>query len=173
MIKNSKQATVAKATLKDLQQQKQDVIANKHTYSPIRYELALGSLEGLITSLQEDICYYNNLLTNGFHCFKDKGIESISEILISARLAQRISQKELGNLIDINEQQIQRYEQTDYEGASLVRLLEVAEALNIKLEFKDIMVLGKQPDFKLPSNMVFSDVEFAEERLKESGTLVL
>ena len=56
--------------------------------------------------------------------------------LIKARVASGLSQKELAAKLSLKEQQIQRYEANDYAGASLARILEVANALRITVRLK-------------------------------------
>jgi transcriptional regulator with XRE-family HTH domain len=53
--------------------------------------------------------------------------------LIQARIAARLTQKQLAKRIGLKEQQIQCYEQTRYTRASLRQLLEVATVLGIRL----------------------------------------
>ena len=52
-------------------------------------------------------------------------------ILIKARIAQGLSQKELAERIGLKEQQIQRYEATDYASANLSRIKEVVSAFGV------------------------------------------
>jgi ribosome-binding protein aMBF1 (putative translation factor) len=52
-------------------------------------------------------------------------VDSLDELLraiIEARIAAGLSQKELAERLELKEQQIQRYEATDYRSASLTRL---------------------------------------------------
>jgi len=172
MIKNSKQAATAKINLRKLQEDRQKFIDNQTDLNDLVLKLTIDSFDGLIEDLTEEIYNYEQLTSQAFNCLKNKSFEDLAEIFISSRLAQGISQKELANAIGIQEQQIQRYEQTDYEGASLPRLQEVADALNISLIFENISILGKQPNFLLPSNISDDDVEIAESKIKETCSLV-
>ena len=54
-------------------------------------------------------------------------------ILIKARIAQGLSQKELAERIGLKEQQIQRYEATDYATANLARIKEVVSAFGVEI----------------------------------------
>ena len=56
-------------------------------------------------------------------------ISGIATNLIKARIARGLTHKELAQRVGIKEQQIQRYEATDYEAANLSRLQAVASAL--------------------------------------------
>ena len=64
----------------------------------------------------------------------------MNKAIISFRIASDISQKKLAAEMFIQEQQIQRYEQSDYLSASFERILQLLEALEIR------MILRK--DFK-------------------------
>ena len=56
-------------------------------------------------------------------------VAELPTVLIKARIAQGLSQKDLAERIGLKEQQIQRYEATDYASASLNRIKEVVSAL--------------------------------------------
>jgi HTH-type transcriptional regulator/antitoxin HigA len=57
----------------------------------------------------------------------------LPDILIQARIARGMSQKDLGDFLGVAEQQIQRYESDRYRAASLDRLIEVADALSVRI----------------------------------------
>ena len=59
--------------------------------------------------------------------------ESLPRALVQARIAAGLSQKELAQRLGLKEQQIQRYEATGYASASLTKITEVIEALDIKI----------------------------------------
>ena len=56
-------------------------------------------------------------------------LENLPEMLVEERLRLELTQKQLAEKMGLKEQQIQRYEATRYQSASLRRLQEVAEAL--------------------------------------------
>ena len=53
--------------------------------------------------------------------------------LIQSRIALGLSQKELAERLGLKEQQIQRYEATEYAGASVQRIQEVIQALGLQV----------------------------------------
>ena len=57
------------------------------------------------------------------------GVAELPTVLIKARIAQGLSQKDLAERLGLQEQQIQRYEATEYASASLTRIKEVVSAL--------------------------------------------
>ena len=67
--------------------------------------------------------------------------EALPLALIKARIALGLSQKELAERLGLKEQQIQRYEATEYATASLKRVKAVINALGI--EVREEIVLPK------------------------------
>src|SRR5262249_10652971 len=64
-------------------------------------------------------------------------LNSLSELpnqLVRARIAAGLSHKDLAARLNMKEQQMQRYEANDYDGASLSRLQEVADAHNVNIQ---------------------------------------
>lgn len=61
-------------------------------------------------------------------------VSALGRGLVQARIAAGLSQKELANKLHLKEQQIQRYEQTEYETASLGRLADVARVLHVRID---------------------------------------
>lgn len=62
--------------------------------------------------------------------------ESLCElpcVLIEARIAARLTQRQLAQRIGVAEQQIQRWEATDYSGVNLNRLQSIADALGTQI----------------------------------------
>ena len=57
------------------------------------------------------------------------GVAELPTVLIKARIAQGLSQKDLAERLGLQEQQIQRYEATEYASAGLTRIKEVVSAL--------------------------------------------
>ena len=56
-------------------------------------------------------------------------MSELSRVIIRARIVSGLSQNELAERLGLKEQQIQRYEATDYASASLSRLIEVSRAV--------------------------------------------
>lgn len=78
-------------------------------------------------------------------------------MIIHARIARGLSQRELANLVGLKEQQIQRYESEKYSSASLNRLREIAKALNLSIT--EIVELNAE---KLKAENLSSDSEELE-----------
>ncbi len=58
-----------------------------------------------------------------------RSLNGLPEAIIEARIAARITQKGLANRLGVAEQQVQRWEATEYAGVSLQRVQAIADAL--------------------------------------------
>jgi transcriptional regulator with XRE-family HTH domain len=160
MIKNNKQVLSAKRTLKDLEMSFSEFIIKKSEMSEAEFELGSSSFSELIKDTENEIKEYEELVNGNFHCFKPQRLSDVNKVLIAARIAKKISQRELAKIIGIQEQQIQRYEATDYESATWTRIQEIAMALNIKFYFEKIILLHVASNFQ---NLNFGDTNCIEE----------
>lgn len=70
------------------------------------------------------------------------GLLDIGERLASARRAQRITQRDLGTRLGTTQQQIARWEASDYRTASLERVASAAEALGLDAALPDAARAG-------------------------------
>jgi len=100
---------------------------------PMFVEAQRSALASQIEELEEDIALYEALRSGQVRTFEAEGLHDLPDILIRARIARGMSQKELADFLGMKEQQIQRYEAERYRSASLERLAEVADALNVRI----------------------------------------
>ena len=84
-----------------------------------------------LTDLKADLREYETLKAGKFKLDQLETVKEIPTLLIKARIAQGLSHKDLAERLGLKEQQIQRYEATDYASARLSRIREVAGALGI------------------------------------------
>ena len=92
------------------------------------------ALRSQLADLRGEIREYESLMAGGFHVDDLQAIVNLPAVLIKARIAQGLSQKDLARRLGLKEQQIQRYEATDYASASFKRIREVVGALGIEAE---------------------------------------
>ncbi len=85
--------------------------------------------------LKEDIEGYEKLQSSGV-ISKEFAIDELGLLPIIGRIARRLSQRELGDLLDVSEQQIQRYESDRYASVSLSRYKKILEILGVDLHSK-------------------------------------
>jgi ribosome-binding protein aMBF1 (putative translation factor) len=99
------------------------------------------ALKSQLEELQDQLSDYEALKLGRTNTLAIASLDELPKVLIQARIAAGLSQKDLGEKLGLKEQQIQRYEATLYQSASLNRLLEIAHALEVSLEGQ--VVLGK------------------------------
>jgi transcriptional regulator with XRE-family HTH domain len=176
MIKNQKQVSITKERLAEISKAKADFIErNKDNIDSAKYRLSINSYNGLIGELEDDLRVYESLVKGNFHCFQPKSLLEIGETLIAARLAQNMSQKQLGEKLGLKEQQIQRYEATDYETAAFHRIIEVATALKIQFNFEKIELASLNKDvkmFALPKDMSEEKVDSIPEKIQKESIIL-
>ncbi len=91
------------------------------------------ALESQVEDLAEQVNEYEALKSGSVGTLKAQGIEELPSILIKARIASRLSQRKLAEMLGLKEQQIQRYEAENYASASLKRLVDVVGALGLEV----------------------------------------
>jgi len=143
MITNERQYRITGAQLENLRKAIDDFdikTATERTKSKVLAKAELAALhsehEILLLQLQE----YETLKSGTIEVLKASTLEELPSILIRARIAKGLSQRQLADIIGLREQQIQRYEAEEYASANLRRLAEVANALGLSIseiaEFK-------------------------------------
>jgi len=63
-------------------------------------------------------------------------LRGLGHLLISIRIAQGISQRELAKRLGVHESQVSRDERNEYFGITLERAIKVLDALNVRLHTK-------------------------------------
>ncbi|MDY0279040.1 MAG: helix-turn-helix transcriptional regulator [Salinivirgaceae bacterium] len=134
MIKNNRQYRITRSQSKKFEEALQQLHTKGSKLHPLlqkaQKEAILSQLEDLRAEMRE-----YEALRSGIVDFSEiENIERLPEAIIKARIASGLTQKNLAEQIGLKEQQIQRYEATDYKTASFGRLLEIANILNLKLK---------------------------------------
>ncbi len=91
------------------------------------------ALESQLAELEDQAALYDHLSAGRVTLFEADGLGELPDILIQARIARGLSQKDLAAYLGLKEQQVQRYEAERYGSASLSRLVEVADALGVQI----------------------------------------
>jgi ribosome-binding protein aMBF1 (putative translation factor) len=167
MIKNSKQAGTTKSKLDEMKNAKAEFEKKNINKDSAKYRLGISSFNAMISDLEKQLLEYNSLINNEHHELVNHTIEDLPHILIKARLAKRMSQNDLAKIIGIDEQQIQRYEATNYESASWDRMVDVILALDINIRMKEILVINSSFEnaFNIPSYITKTKLQAAEKRV--------
>jgi len=136
MIKNERQYAVTKAQaekfVRALERLKSRS-AQRAGINPLLLKAEEEALRSQLADLRSEIKAFEALRSGGRAVLKLSSLDELPRALIQARISQGLSQKELALRLGLKEQQIQRYEATDYASASLARLIRVGRALSLKM----------------------------------------
>ncbi|MGK7878270.1 MAG: multiprotein-bridging factor 1 family protein [Xenococcaceae cyanobacterium] len=66
--------------------------------------------------------------------FKVTSLDDLAKILIHARIAAKLSQKELAERLGIAEERVKEYEAQEYQTASWFEVMEVCESLGLQMQ---------------------------------------
>lgn len=93
--------------------------------------LELAAVRAQAEDLRAEIAEYELLRSGAVSTFEASSLAELPTLLVKARIARGWTQRELADALGVAEQQMQRYEATGYRAASLARLCDVADALNV------------------------------------------
>ena len=132
MIRNARQYRITQAQMAKLEQALAQVAAGEgQPLHPRLRQAEHDALQSQIVDLREQLAAYNALRNHKHPVLSVQSFAELPRALIQARIAVGISQKELAARLGLKEQQIQRYEATDYASASLARVNAVIRALGL------------------------------------------
>jgi transcriptional regulator with XRE-family HTH domain len=103
-------------------------------FSADEVERAVGLAVDLLGDLNEEIRLYERIKSgdlSGFRALRDVG-----PLLIAARLARGLSQRDLAERLGVHESQVSRDEKTEYQSVSLERAAQILDVLAIDVEIR-------------------------------------
>ena len=143
MIKNERQYRITRTqaehffqALYDLDTQESNADAEHPLFRKAKRDAVASQLEELQSQLRE----YEDLIAGRFEFDRLNSVAELPAILVKARIARGMSQRQLADLLGLKEQQIQRYEATDFVSASLARIKEIADVLSLNVEQSALFV---------------------------------
>ena len=94
----------------------------------------IDPMESFHLQLKEEVESYEPLKRGEFEELEN--LRGLGHLLISIRIAQRISQRELARRLSVHESQVSRDERNEYFGITLERAVKILDALNVRLHTK-------------------------------------
>ncbi len=91
-------------------------------------------MESFHLQLKEEVESYERLKRGEFEELDN--LRGLGHLLISLRIAQGISQRELARRLNVHESQVSRDERNEYFGITLERAVKILDALNVRLHTK-------------------------------------
>jgi HTH-type transcriptional regulator / antitoxin HipB len=131
MIQNERQYKVTQTKLRELEQVYASVDFEDTSLHPRQILSQKNSYNKIISTLKQEIAEYEELKSGRIAVFQIESFNELPIALIKARIASGMTQKELAEKIDTQEQQIQRYEANHYQAISFDRLMKIVGALGI------------------------------------------
>ena len=132
MIKNERQYKITKSQIAKFEAALDELTARDGANARLR-KLEEDALRSQLDELRNEVGQYDQLRGGGPKPIHIESLDELPRALVKARIVVGLSKKELAERLGLKEQQIQRYEATDYCSASLSRLKQVAEALGVNI----------------------------------------
>lgn len=143
MIKNERQYRITKAQA-DKFEAAIDALSKDTAKDPLLAQLERDAMQSQLQELSEQLQEYDELRSGQRHVIEVRSFDELPNALVKARIASGLSQKDLAERLKMKEQQVQRYESTNYQSASMARLQEVVTALGLSVR-KEVF-LPSPPD---------------------------
>ncbi len=132
MIKNERQYRITKTQADKFARALRE-LPSRASNDPLMTELETNALSSQLDELRQQLREYDQLRSGEYGVITVESFGELPRALIRVRIAAGLSQKELADRLGLKEQQVQRYEATDYQSASLARIREVVDALHVNV----------------------------------------
>ena len=174
MIKNQKQLAFSKEQIEKFEKTLIETEKTKEDKNPILFKLEKDALNSLLNDLKKEVKEYEDVKTKETIFFENMTLDDLSKMIIYSRIAEGITQTELADRLGLSQQQINRYESTDYESASLSRVLEIMDSLsiNLKINFTISKENLKENSYELPEDIPSAKIINFENKVKQRKTLM-
>jgi HTH-type transcriptional regulator / antitoxin HipB len=134
VIQNERQYKVTQTKLRELEQASANIDFEDPNLHPRQILSQKNSYARIVATLKQEIAEYEELKSGRIAVFQIESFNELPTALIKARIASGMTQKELAEKIDTQEQQIQRYEANHYHAISFDRLMKIVGALGISFK---------------------------------------
>lgn len=132
MIKNDRQYQMTRAEVRRFRDALRKLEDTDRIDAPLQ-RLEIDALQSQLASLDREVAEYEALRDRAPSVIEVESFEELPLGLIKARIAAGLTQRQLADLLGMKQQQVQRYESSEYAGASLSRVQEVARALGVRV----------------------------------------
>ena len=136
MITNERQLQISKAQAARFRESLEALetgTLDQTDLHPLIKKAQIDAVRGQLESLLAEIREYEKLRSGQVSSIELDSLADLPDGLIRARIAAGLTQKDLAGRLGMREQQIQRYEASRYEGVSFDRVVDVADAIGLKI----------------------------------------
>jgi len=148
MIKNERQYRITKAWVDKFAraiEQLTHAPTAADPSDPVMRRIQLDALRSQMNDLKAELEEYDALRSGRRTVMQLESFEELPAALIKARIAAGLTQRQLAERLGLKEQQIQRYEATDYASANIGRIGEVIEALGAQVREEIVLPSRSEP----------------------------
>ncbi len=133
MIRNENEYREAVTRLDEEQKriEAQKAQLEKMGLSPADVKRAIDPIQSFHLQLQEEVESYQRLKRGEFD--EIWNLHDLGQLLISARIARGLTQRQLAEKLGVNESQVSRDERNEYHGITLERAARILELLGVEL----------------------------------------
>ncbi len=131
MILNQRQHRVTKAQMKRLQKSLELSKEKRGEMDERIFNAMIAGIKSQISELKDQLKEYEKIQNAKALNYS---LETLPAVLIQARVARGWTQKQLAKKLNVDAQQIQRYEKSNYSSVSLERAIDIFKALDINLK---------------------------------------
>lgn len=139
MIRNERQYKITKSQINKFKESLKEYDRQEPKAHPMLVKAQKDAMKSELSMLAGQVKEYEKLRSGNYRVLKDSSFDDLPIELIRARIALGYTQKQLGSLVGLKEQQIQRYEETEYASASFSRLKEIIDALGLDVKEKILL----------------------------------
>lgn len=137
MIKNEREYRITQAQAKRFRGAVATFSTEKDTsVHPRLRQAQADAMRSQLADLEAELEQYDSLRSGKRLIIQAQSLDDLPRALIQARVALGLTQRDLAERLGLKEQQIQRYEATEYASASLRRIREVVNSLGLDLHGK-------------------------------------
>ena len=131
MILNQRQYRVTRAQMNRLEKNLKLSKEKKGEMDERIFNAMIAGIKSQISELKNQIKEYEKIQSAKALNYS---LENLHSVLIRARVARGWTQKKLAKKLNVDAQQIQRYEKSNYSSVSLERAIDIFKALDINLK---------------------------------------
>lgn len=136
MIKNERQYRITRAQAEKFERSLAELVAKPDTpdVHPALHRAQIEALRSQLGDLKAELEEFQSLRSGKRRVVKLTSFDDLPRALVQGRIAAGLSQQDLAVKLGIKEQQVQRYEASDYQSASLARVSAVVRALGLRVQ---------------------------------------
>ncbi len=139
MIKSEKQKTRTIKSLENLKKDRAKFLEIAKDLPKQAIEAHIGSMDSMIGELEKELKEYKELKAGRLVLPHNISFIELLRFLPKIRIAQGLSQQKLANLIGVSKQQLNRYEEHDYQNIGVEKINMILDVLGFNLDIKQKM----------------------------------